>query len=60
MYRRSIPFFDPEKFSATGSFRESQARDNSLSAVANEMAKYLAITAAIYLLLLTVLNVFKL
>jgi hypothetical protein len=56
MYWRYIPYFDLDEFSARPSTKESNG-NNAFLALLTETVKYLAITAAIYLLLVISLSV---
>lgn len=57
MYWRGEPLFDLEQVSAFHSLRKPPKRDNALAAVLIEMAKYLGITATIYLAILAAVSV---
>lgn len=57
MYWRGEPLFDPEQVSAFQSLRKQPRRDNAFVAVLVEMAKYLGITATIYLAILAAVSV---
>ena len=57
MYWRGMPHFDPDEFATVELLKRQKAGDNSLLPVLSEIAKYLAITAAIYLLLAMTLGV---
>jgi hypothetical protein len=56
MYWRGLPHFDPDEFGMD--LGQKQQRDNALQPVLIEMAKYLAITAIIYLALAAMLSIF--
>jgi hypothetical protein len=57
MYWRGEPLFGLEQVSAFQSLRKQPKRDNALVAVLAEMAKYLGITATIYLAILAAVSV---
>jgi len=57
MYWRGMPPFDPDEFAAVELLNKQKAGDNRLLPVLAEVANYLAITAAIYLLLAMTLGV---
>jgi hypothetical protein len=53
---RYVPYFDQDEFSARLMVKEN-ARNNAFLSLVTEAVKYLAITAAIYLLLVMTLSV---
>lgn len=56
MYWRGIPHFDPDEFAAADLLKKQRGADNALLSVLFELLKYLAITAAIYLILAMILS----
>lgn len=56
MYWRYLPHFDLDEFTMAR-LQKRDARDNALFTVLAEMAKYLAITAVIYLMLVVALSI---
>lgn len=56
MYWRYIPHRDPDEFAGPGLGPKQDSTDNRPLAVMADIAKYLAITAAIYLLLAIILS----
>jgi hypothetical protein len=57
MYWRGIPYFDPDESAWARQIEKQDAGSNAPLAVLAEIAKFLAITAAIYLLLAMTLSV---
>lgn len=56
MYWRGIPHFDPDEWAGPRLLSKHDNSDNRPMAVLADMAKYLAITAAIYLFLAIALS----
>ncbi len=56
MYWRGIPHFDPDEFAWARRVRKQDIGNNAPLAVLAEIAKFLAITAAIYLFLVAIVS----
>ncbi|HUO02094.1 MAG TPA: hypothetical protein VMU31_04900 [Rhizomicrobium sp.] len=56
MYWRGMPHFDPDELAWNRRLEERKPGEKALLAALSEMVKYLAITAAIYLILAVVIR----